>query len=282
MVAAPSLLEEPGLIVLGLVWLSVVVVAALCFETVERDPQPPVYTEPGDSPDPVGTRAGPSVSSVYMRASDRAYERLRAEILDWRLEPGTVLAEVEQAARLGVSRTPLREALARLLADGLVESQSARGLVVSSASIENVVELFEVRAALEGQAAALAARRRAPEVFQGLRDELLGAGALLSGRDRGAYYDLVRRLDDAIDEAAGNAYLAGELKALRTHLHRIRRLSSDDAARLEQATAEHLAIVDAILSGDPELARSATLVHLQRSLASIASNSRNPLERTTA
>lgn len=214
-----------------------------------------------------------------MRASDRAYERLRGDILDWRLEPGTVLAEVEQAERLGVSRTPVREALARLLADGLVESQGARGLVVSAASIENVVELFEVRVALEGQAAALAARRRDPEVFEALRDELTHAGDLLAKRDHAGYYDVVRRLDEAIDDAARNAYLAGELKGLRIHLARIRRLSSDDPARLNQAAAEHLAIVDAIIAGDAELARSATAVHLHRSLESIRTKDLTSRER---
>lgn len=213
-----------------------------------------------------------------MRASDRAYERLRGDILDWRLEPGTVLAEVEQAERLGVSRTPVREALARLLADGLVESQGARGLVVSAASIENVVELFEVRVALEGQAAALAARRRDPAVFAALHDELANAGELAKS-DRNSYYDVVRRLDEAIDAAAGNAYLAGELRGLRIHLARIRRLSSDDPARLAQAADEHLAIVDAIIAGDAELARSATAVHLHRSLESIRTKELTSTER---
>lgn len=217
---------------------------------------------------------------VQLRASDRAYERLRSEILDWRLQPGAALAEVELAARLGVSRTPIREALARLLAEGLAEAQGARGVVVSAASMENVVELFEVREALESQAAALAARRRDPAAFQALRAELAHARDLLAGPDRAAYYDLVRRLDEAIDDAVGNAYLVGELRGLRTHLARIRRLSSDDTARLTEAATEHLLIVDAILAGDPDLARNATAVHLHRSLACILESQRP--EGTTA
>lgn len=204
-----------------------------------------------------------------MRASDRAYERLRGDILDWRLEPGTVLAEVEQAERLGVSRTPVREALARLLADGLVESQGARGLVVSAASVDDVVALFEVREALEGQAAALAALRRDPEVFRAIAAEFRGATDLLAQSTRDAYYDLVRRFDEAVDDAVGNAYLVGELRGLRTHLARIRRLSIDDTARLAEAAAEHLLIAEAIAAGDSDLARSATAVHLHRSLANI-------------
>lgn len=203
-----------------------------------------------------------------MRASDRAYERLRGDILDWRLEPGAMLAEVEQASRLGVSRTPVREALARLLADGLVE-QGARGLVVSAASVDDVVALFEVREALETQAAALASRRRERAVFEALRDEFRDAGHLIARPGREAYYDLIRRFDEAVDDAVGNAYLVGELRGLRTHLARIRRLAIDNSARLTDAAAEHLLIVQAIVDGDPDLARSATAVHLHRSLANI-------------
>ena len=136
-----------------------------------------------------------------MRASDRAYSLLRDEILEWQLAPGTILGEVEQATRLGISRTPLREALARLVADGLVETQTGRGLVVADASVDSVSELFELRIALEVEAAALAARRRDPGVFVRLRREMLDAAALLDDPHRHTYYDLVRRFDEAMDDA---------------------------------------------------------------------------------
>jgi DNA-binding GntR family transcriptional regulator len=204
-----------------------------------------------------------------MRASDRAYNILRDEILGWQLAPGTILGEVEQSTRLGVSRTPLREALSRLSADGLVEAQAGRGLVVTATSVESVVELFEVREALEAKAAALAAERRDPAVFERLRTEFLESASLLADPSRHGYYDLVRRFDDAMDEAVGNAYLVSELASLRTHLVRIRRLSHDNTERLVAAAAEHLLIVDAIIAGDADLARSATTVHLHRSLHNI-------------
>lgn len=211
-----------------------------------------------------------------MRASDRAYAALRDEILEWQLPPGTVLGEVDQATRLGVSRTPLREALARLSADGLVESQAGRGLVVTAASVDSVVELFEVREALEARAATLAAQRRDVRVFEQLREEFRTSAALLADPTRHGYYDLVRRFDDAMDQAVGNGYLVSALKGVRTHLVRIRRLSHDNTERLAAATSEHLLIVEAIIAGDAELARSATTVHLHRALTNILETAEEP------
>ena len=206
---------------------------------------------------------------VTGRASDRAYDALRSEILAWQLAPGTVLGEVEQAARLGVSRTPLREALSRLTADGLVEAQSGRGLVVASASLENVRELFEFREALETTAAALAAERRDPELFATLADEFDHAAELVGRHELDAYYDLVARFDAAVDDSIGNPYLLGALRGVRTHLQRIRRLASDHPARLVRAAHEHRLIAEAIRDGNANLARHATAVHLHASLRHI-------------
>jgi DNA-binding GntR family transcriptional regulator len=209
--------------------------------------------------------------AVTQRASDRAYQALRDEIVGWELPPGSVLGEVEQSTRLGVSRTPLREALARLMADGLVAAQSGRGLVVTDLSLASIREIFEVRQALEEQAARLAARRGDTAVFEQLEREFAAVNDLLGHDDpaRHAYYGLVARLDAAIDAAVDNAYLAAALSTLRTHLVRVRRLAVDDPTRLSAAAAEHLLIVRAIASRDPELAAHATQVHLHHALRNI-------------
>ena len=204
-----------------------------------------------------------------MLASDRAYATLRDEIVEWKLLPGTVLGEVEQSTRLGVSRTPVREAFARLTADGLVEAQAGRGLVVSEASADSVIELFELREALEERAAALVAVRRDPAVFEELQREFRQAASLIAEPGRHAYYDLVRRFDEALDDAVGNSYLVASLRSLRTHLVRIRRVAQDNPDRLIAAAAEHLLIIDAIVDGDSELAKNATHIHLYRSLRNI-------------
>lgn len=203
-----------------------------------------------------------------MRASDRAYAALRSDIVEWRLPPGSVLAEVEQAERLGVSRTPLREALARLTAEGLAAAHAGRGVVVTDISLDHVRELFELREALECRAAALAAERGDRDVFDRLHAELTGAAGLLSAEDPGRheYYELVGRLDTAIDDAVGNGYLAQALKNLRVHLVRVRRLAKDNPERLTAAAQEHATIAQAIASGNATLAAAATSVHLHKSL----------------
>jgi len=205
-----------------------------------------------------------------VRASDRAYTALRDDIVQWRLQPGTLLAEVEQSERLGVSRTPLREALARLTAEGLTTA-GGRGVVVTGISLEDIEELFELRETLESKAAALAAERGDPTAFRTLEAEFRAAPALLNGSAPALedYYLLVERLDSAIDAAISNSYLKQAMRSLRVHLVRVRRLAADDAARLTAAAAEHAAIAEAIAIGNPRLAQSATTLHLHRSLSHI-------------
>lgn len=206
-----------------------------------------------------------------MRASDRAYADLRASIVDGDLAPGAVLGEVEQAARLGLSRTPVREALQRLVADGLVTALSPRILAVSDLDADRIRDLYELREALESRAAALAARRRRAEPFVALRERFALAPRRLDDDDAEgveAVYALIRDLDDEIDDAIGNADFRQALAGVRLHSARIRRLARHNLDRLRAATAEHALIIDAILDGDAELAAHATHVHLHASLRS--------------
>jgi len=206
-----------------------------------------------------------------LRAGERAYRQLRGEILDGILPPGTGLLEIEQSARIGVSRTPLRAAIARLIADGLVAGRPGRGFMVTEMNVDSIRELYEVRRALEEHAARIAADRRDPAVFLALRDQFLAAPALLAQGETGLhrYYDLIDEFDDAVAAAVANPFLVGALATVRTHLARIRRLARGNPDRLRSAAAEHLLIIDAIIAGDTSLAAHATHVHLQQSLTNV-------------
>ncbi|MCT9819729.1 GntR family transcriptional regulator [Microbacterium sp. W1N] len=209
-----------------------------------------------------------------MRASDRAYRALLDEIQSGALAPGAVLGEVEQSTRLGVSRTPLREALGRLAADGLVAQASPRVTVVTAIDADDIRSLFQVRRALEESAARLAAATADRAVFAGLADEFADAepagatGAEPAG-DADAYYALIARFDAALDAAVANGYLTAALRTVRTHLVRVRRLARDNPARLAASVAEHRVIAAAIAAGDTDLAAHATHVHLHNALTSI-------------
>ena len=203
-----------------------------------------------------------------VRAGERAYAALLEEIQTGSLPPGTVLGEVEQSARLGVSRTPLREALRRLIADGLVVQQSPRVLVVSGFNVADIRALFEARRAFEETAARIAASRGDLAEFR----ELAAAfGDADPGDDASvdAYYALIERFDAAIDAAVANPYLTSALRTVRTHLARARRLARDNDARLRASVSEHRLIAAAIADGDAELAAHATHVHLHHALAAI-------------
>ncbi|WP_244604317.1 GntR family transcriptional regulator [Microbacterium oleivorans] len=204
------------------------------------------------------------------RASDRAYATLLDEIQSGALAPGTVLGEAEQAARLGVSRTPLREALARLTSHGLVTQVSPRVTAVSGIDADDIRALFDVRRALEETAARLAARTADRAVFDALAEEFAAtqtAGGPASDAD--AYYALIARFDAELDAAVDNDYLTSALRTVRTHLVRVRRLARDKPERLISSVAEHQLIARAIAAGDVDLAAHATHVHLHNALTSI-------------
>jgi DNA-binding GntR family transcriptional regulator len=217
-------------------------------------------------------------ASPRATAAERVFEALRGAIVGGELPPGAPLTEVEQASRLGVSRTPIREAFARLIAAGLVTERGPRSLVVSDIDADDVSALFDLRRALDEQAARLAAQRADTgqrEQFTILAQRFADAPAAITALAvedpaRNGYYALVAEFDAALDLALTNSpYLAAAIASTRIHLTRVRRLAQDDDARLAASAAEHGAIARAIADGDPERAAAATRLHLHEALTSI-------------
>jgi len=231
-------------------------------------------------------------------AADRAFDALREAIVVGELAPGAPLTEVEQATRLGVSRTPVREAFARLIAAGLATERGPRTLVVSDIELDDVTALFDLRLALDEQAARLAARRASASGtgsvgtgsagtrsagtrsdkesrarFTDLAQRFAAVDrATLAADDpqRHGYYALVAEFDATLDDSLQSSpYLAAAIASTRVHLARMRRLARDDDGRLAASAAEHGAIARAIADGDPERAAAATRLHLHEALTSI-------------
>lgn len=203
-----------------------------------------------------------------MTASERAYADLLAGIQSGALPAGFVLGEVEQAARLGISRTPMREALRRLAADGLVVQQSPRVTVVADLDAEDIRALFEIRRALEETSARLAATRGDADLFARLAAEFASVD-LDAAEGRDAYFALIARFDAALDAAVDNDYIASALRTVRAHLVRVRQMARDKPDRLAASAAEHRTIAEGLAARDGDLAAHATHVHLHNALAGI-------------
>lgn len=212
-----------------------------------------------------------------VRASDLAYETLRDDIIHWTLAPGKVLAEVELSERLGVSRTPVREAIARLVADGLATQQGARATTVSDVSLPEVRHMFELRRLLETAIAraAASADQMHREPFVELAEAFENA-ARRHTLEPEPYYQLVSQLDDRLDHAGQNSYITAAVKNLRIHLQRVRLMAQDDPDRLRASASEHAEIARAVANGDPDVAQAATTLHLHHALQHILDHALTP------
>ncbi|QDN93464.1 GntR family transcriptional regulator [Streptomyces sp. RLB3-6] len=209
-----------------------------------------------------------------MAQSTRAYTELRSLIVCWDLPPGSPLNEVQLAERLGISRTPLRQAIQRLAHEGLVRLTPGRGAQVSEITLQDVVSLFQMREALETYAARLCARRPDRARFADLQAAFETQRAQFEtaepeGGDYGPYYALIAQLDEAVDAGAQNPYLLSSLAGLRGHLERLRQIARRRPQRMLQTAAEHQAICAAIHEGNESLAAQATAVHINNSLRHI-------------
>ena len=194
--------------------------------------------------------------------------------MDGALPPGLVLRESDQSQRLGISRTPLREAFSRLEADGLVHTTTGRRTQVAPVSRQTTVRLFEMRRSLEELAARLAARRRESGVFASLATEFADAAhqSFEGSEQVSDYYRLNHRFDEVVARSADNDYLGPALRTIRFHAARVRRIAQSDPDRLRASARETEQICRAIDMGDEELAAHATHLHLHNSLQHILSS----------
>ncbi|MEV0675341.1 GntR family transcriptional regulator [Actinosynnema sp. NPDC050436] len=210
------------------------------------------------------------MSTEWMRRvgqADKAYEALREEIVRWELSPGTHLNELTLAARLGVSRTPLREAVQRLARENLARVVPGRGAFVTEVGLTDVVHLFQLREALETHAARLCARQPERSEFERLHERFATAAPL----DQDRYYVLVAELDRAVDATLGNPHMVDALRAVRGQLRRLRQLARRDPERLARSAEEHAAICRAVADGDEEAAARETRGHVDAALRGVLS-----------
>lgn len=191
---------------------------------------------------------------------------LRDEIEDGivtgQFRPGDRLDETQLAARYGVSRTPIREALMQLSAIGLVEARPRRGAVVVEHGPQRVYEMFEVMAELEGMAGALAARRATASDRMALEEKHAQCRRSATSGDADLYYYDNEAFHRAIYAASHSDFLAEQCVTLHRRLRPYRRLQLRVRNRVETSFLEHDGIVEAILAGDSEVARARLRSHI--------------------
>jgi DNA-binding GntR family transcriptional regulator len=188
--------------------------------------------------------------------------QLLKEIEDGELPSGSRLDERSISERFGISRTPAREVLLQLSAAGLVRFESRRGAVVLSTSPEETVAMVEVLVALEGEAAALAARRMETTEREKLARDYAEQTGDIAHVSPEQYSDINNALHEAIYAGCRNAYLAAEIRKLRVRLAPYLRSSFVTRARLPSSHEEHQAVVSAILACDEQAAERAMRNHL--------------------
>jgi DNA-binding GntR family transcriptional regulator len=192
----------------------------------------------------------------------KAYELLRAAIATGKLKPGARILESELATLLDMSRTPIREAIAALEADGLITVDGARGRIVTELDYQSVMELYAVREVLESTAAGLAARNASDIEIVALRDMLDLEERILD--DAGKLADHNRRFHEAIYYCSHNRYILKMLEYIQTAMLLLQPAGRTGRERRETALLEHRAIVDAIEARDPAASEAAIRNHVRR------------------
>lgn len=189
-------------------------------------------------------------------AKEQIYSRLQEAILALAVKPGDLLVEATLAQTYGVSRTPVREALARLVDDGLVEVYPRRGYIVTRVTLQDVLESYHLRILIEPEAAALAAGRDTRALVAAL-------DANMAQHKQNATIRLNHEFHGTIAQASGNQRLARLVNKL---LDEVLRVASLDPFMVDPAPnghAEHEAVVDGLRRRDPEAAKSAMRQHLE-------------------
>jgi len=194
---------------------------------------------------------------------DQVAARLRTMLVEGRIAPGAKLNERELCEQLHVSRTPLREAIKLLSAEGLVDLLPNRGAVAVKLTEADVMHSFEMLAALEGLAGELAAERISDAQIAELRALHYEMMASHARRDLSGYYRLNARIHTAINEAAANPVLAQSYRAINARVQSLRFRTNQDEAKWERALAEHLQMIEALVARDAPRLRAILVGHLQ-------------------
>jgi DNA-binding GntR family transcriptional regulator len=197
---------------------------------------------------------------------EQVAHRLRQMLVEGRIAPGAKLNERELSEVLDVSRTPLREAIKMLAAEGLVELLPNRGAIAVQLTEEDVRNTFEVMAGLEAQSGELAAQRITDAELAEIRAMHFEMLAAYTRRDLSNYYRLNAAIHRAINAAAKNPVLGATYDRVNARLQALRFRSNQDEEKWKSAMREHEQMVEALAARDPAAMRTVLAAHLKNKL----------------
>ena len=199
----------------------------------------------------------------YKPLRELVLEAIREAIMNGSLKPRERLMEIQLAEELGVSRTPVREALRKLELEGFIVMVPRKGAYVADLSLKDIADVFEIRAALEGLAAGLAAERITDEELEYRERHLVEKGDAISQNDMERLVAIDTDFHEAIYRASRNERLFVIINNLREQIQRFRATSLAYPGRMKQSLEEHRIIVEAIQSRDVQGARQAAQEHIE-------------------
>ena len=200
--------------------------------------------------------------------ADRVFERLERAILTGEYKRGEVLTELALTESLGVSRTPIREALLRLEDENLVEA-SGRGVVVLGITDEDILDIYAIRERIEGLAASLAAKRRTKEKLARLSETVVLQEYYVNRADADHIKSQDSEFHEMVYRLSGSRTLYDTLLLLHRKVQKYRRSSVQNNSRAEASLLEHKRIYEAIANGDAEAAERAMCEHVRNAAAHI-------------
>ena len=188
------------------------------------------------------------------------YQELKRRILILELKPGERIYEPAMASALQVSRTPLREAIRRLISESLLEQQPTGGVLVPALDEAAISELYEVRAAMESLMARNACLKATPADIEALHGILQRNAAMVTFADDAMQQGMA--LHAKIAAIAGNSWARRFHGQISSHMERYRHFTNSTQERRDQALAQHRTLVDAVAGGDPDKAAAIAFDHV--------------------
>lgn len=210
----------------------------------------------------------PNIIKKRETLSDNAYQVIRDAIVSLRLEPGQMVYEAELGSTLGVSRTPIREAFRKLMAEELIEVQPQRGARIAYMSKKKIDEARFVRISLEANAFKEVAKLWNPEEarFQRLYTQVKGIlddqKKMVDEHNFDTFFQLDEKFHYTLLETLGNVTLISIINQMRGHLNRMRYLELQETKHMRRLVAEHEGIFDAIISNNVELTERLLSEHI--------------------